>query len=33
MTTYTWDFGSDDAGLKFNVVYDSETQKFTVTAR
>jgi hypothetical protein len=31
MATYQWDFGSDAQLLKFNVVYDSGTNQFTVT--
>jgi hypothetical protein len=31
MATSTWNFGSDAEGLKFTVVYDSVTNKFTVT--
>jgi len=32
MTTYTWDFGSADAGLKFIVEWDDLSQEFTVTS-
>jgi hypothetical protein len=31
MAAYTWDFGSDAEGLKFSVVYDSDTGAFTIT--
>jgi Ca2+-binding RTX toxin-like protein len=32
MSTYTWNFGSSDAGLVFKIVFDAATGQFTVTA-
>jgi hypothetical protein len=31
MTTYTWEYGSLDAGLQFTITYDDTTEAFTVT--
>jgi hypothetical protein len=32
MTTYTWEYGSLDAGLEFTITYDDTTSEFTVTS-
>src|SRR6476620_170393 len=30
MTTYTWEYGSVESGLQFTIVFDDETDQFTV---
>lgn len=32
MSTYTWTFGTESAGLEFAVVYDTEAETFTVSS-
>jgi hypothetical protein len=32
MASYTWDYGSEGSGLHFTIVYDTDTEQFTVTS-